>query len=322
MGHRRPGHHVGDALAERFTVVEMPASLAKQPAAYARAIRTFRPTLIHAHSSWAGTYGRVIAQLSGTPVVYTPHCYSFLRTDVSRAARLAFTVAEFSLARLTNVFVTAGPAETAETRRLRRRAVVYEATPAMSNSAFQEIASARLVAAGNEPTWDIATSGRVCHQKDPELFARTVEELHQMGWRGRAVWIGGGDPIIESRLRSAGVEVTGWVTRAQVLENLGRARTYVHTAAWEAGIPYSAVEAAAIGLPVVARAIPSLTDRPGVHLFDTHHDGAARIMELLHGTINGTDSKIDSAALSGELWKNRQREALEQAYEHASRNRS
>ena len=51
--------------------------------------------------------------------------------------------------------------------------------------------------------------------------------------------------------------MTGWLSRSQALGWLASADVYVHTAAWE-GLPVSVLEAAALGLPIVARRIPAL----------------------------------------------------------------
>src|SRR5690242_4290391 len=47
-----------------------------------RLVRDRRPDVVHLHSSFAGGMGS-LAVGRRTPTVYTPHGYSFLRTDVS-----------------------------------------------------------------------------------------------------------------------------------------------------------------------------------------------------------------------------------------------
>ncbi|WP_432549506.1 glycosyltransferase family 4 protein [Kineococcus esterisolvens] len=101
------------------------------------------------------------------------------------------------------------------------------------------------------------TAGRICAQKDPGFFAETARELLRSRPDAEVVWLGGGTPEDEERLRSIGVRVTGWIERATLLGELARADVYVHTAAWE-GSPMTVLEAAELGVPVVARRIAAL----------------------------------------------------------------
>ena len=71
-------------------------------------------------------------------------------------------------------------------------------------------------------------------------------------------WIGDGDEDLREVLEDAGVEVTGWLDRAELRRTLLASDLMLHTATWE-GFPVSVVDAAALDLPVVARAIAPLT---------------------------------------------------------------
>ena len=99
--------------------------------------------------------------------------------------------------------------------------------------------------------------GRISPQKGPDFFRRAVELSQASALPLRWIWIGGGAAADERALREAGAEVTGWVSRSEALGWLATADVYVHTAAWE-GFPVSLLEAAALGLPIVARRIPAL----------------------------------------------------------------
>ncbi|MFX7785070.1 glycosyltransferase, partial [Acinetobacter baumannii] len=66
-----------------------------------------------------------------------------------------------------------------------------------------------------------------------------------------ATWIGDG-PSSAPRVR-----VPGWAARDDVRAELAELDVYFHTAAWE-GFPIAILDAAAMGLPILARRIPAL----------------------------------------------------------------
>jgi len=63
-----------------------------------------RVDVIHCHSSKAGVFGRLLGARRGIPVVYSPHCFAFLR-DVGPVARFAPAAVEGLLAPLTSAYV-------------------------------------------------------------------------------------------------------------------------------------------------------------------------------------------------------------------------
>ncbi|WP_263426302.1 glycosyltransferase [Arthrobacter sp. NtRootA1] len=97
--------------------------------------------------------------------------------------------------------------------------------------------------------------GRIGWQKDPELFAQVAELVTT---KIDFTWVGDGDPAMKDRLLKAGVRVSGWISPEQVRRMVAASHLYVHTGAWEAA-PISAIEAAALGTPVIARAIPAMS---------------------------------------------------------------
>ncbi len=73
--------------------------------------------------------------------------------------------------------------------------------------------------------------------------------------------------------------VTGWKPRPAVAAELAAAHAYVHTAAWE-GNPVAVLEAAAMGLPVVARDIRSLRHAGLPQLVSDPAELARRVVAL------------------------------------------
>jgi len=210
------------------------------------------------------------------------------------------------LARITSGYAVAGPFEARLSRRLSRRALIAEVVPALAKNPILTETVAK--------THDICTVGRICPQKGPEFFIEVIDLLHEAGWHGSATWIGAGDEREEGLLRERGICVTGWQNRDDVLATMSGSRIYIHTATWEAGFPYAVLEAAALGLPIVARAIGPLRDRTGPELFSSTSSMAERLLELL-------DSEDESAKLArsctqsaGPAWKELQGVALSTLY--------
>src|SRR4029077_3534970 len=81
-----------------------------------RLVRTWRPDVVHLHSSFAGLIGGVALTGLGVPSVYTPHGYSFTMGDQSSARSRACRLAERLSARRATVVGTVSEAEAAAAR--------------------------------------------------------------------------------------------------------------------------------------------------------------------------------------------------------------
>lgn len=271
LAQSRRGDHTGADLDGRFaSVATLPPDLIRAVTAVRRAARELFPDVVHAHSSVAGAVVR-LAGLDGPRIVYSPHCFAFERRDLGRVERLAYTGIERALARRTDLLVAVAPHEMELAAALGHRRIAYtpnRTTTAVGGRArFAELP--RVVAVG-----------RVCRQKDWRFFLHVKRYAEQqLGLRATWTWLGGGDPAGESRLRAAGVEVTGWMDRGSVLTALTQAQIYLHTAAWEAA-PISVLEAAALGLPLALRSIAPLRSMALPGLAESAPALAARLVEL------------------------------------------
>ncbi|GAA2885144.1 glycosyltransferase [Streptosporangium fragile] len=260
----------------------------------AAAYREIRPDVVHAHSSYAGFYVRSCPQVPGERIVYTPHCYAFERTDVGRPLRYGFRLAEALLAPRTGVVAAVSPREAELAARIRAgQRVVYVPNAVPRIPAEQgvrersgatpgipaEPGSTGTPAERGTPERSklvAVTVGRICAQKDPAFLAAAARAGDAST---RWVWIGDGDPALRRVLRDAGVVVTGWLPRDEVLAMIRTADVYVHTASWE-GAPVSVLEAAGAGLPVVARDIPALRSLGVPDLVATPAECARAVRDL------------------------------------------
>jgi glycosyltransferase involved in cell wall biosynthesis len=187
-------------------------------------------------------------------IVYSPHCFGFERRDLGPVARFAVRAIEEALAPLHDGIAAIGAHEAALARGLK----LNRRTWVVPNSVSIEpppVANAR-----TDGRLCIGMVGRTAPQKGVDFFIESVRRLPPE--RFRALWIGGGDEAGQRALRAAGIEVTGWVPRAEVLARLAtEVDLYLHTARWE-GTPITLLEAAALGLPIVCRDIEHLRDVP------------------------------------------------------------
>ena len=268
------GFRVPDAqLAPRVQLgvpfFELPSGKWPQMRAVRAVIAEHRPDIVHLHSSWAGLFARAMPLPAGTRVVYTPHCYGFERLDTPRALRAGLLAAEMVLGMRTDVVLACGTheADLARTRHLGRTVLLLpQQLPEHLRASLAKLRATR-TAGGDRLI--VGMSGRICAQKGPDFFAAVARGLRATP-EGRDAfvlrWIGGGRAGADAELRTAGVEVTGWLTQRESVGELAACDIYLHSAAWE-GAPMTVLEARELGLPVIARAIPSLiADSEGIRL--------------------------------------------------------
>lgn len=213
------------------------------------------PDIVHLHSSFAGFLGRIASLFAwrGAALFYSPHCISFMRRDISALKRSAFVALERIACVKRCLYIACSASEREAVRaHLRRPAVVIEnAVGAMPERDAGEPEDAR------GSVLRIVTVGGIRVQKNPQLFAEIARRLR--GSRMRFTWIGDGDAALKAQLRDAGVEVAGWLGRAEVAARLRRMDVYLSTSSWE-GMPVSVIEAMLLGLPVVASACAGNVD--------------------------------------------------------------
>jgi glycosyltransferase involved in cell wall biosynthesis len=304
LGWRRQGSRTEDMLDQLATVVPMVTGHRQRMRQVSSVANSIQPSLIHAHSSFAGLYARLGSAAGRFPVVYTPHCYALERTDIGRTRRFAFKRAEGLLQARTACVVAGGPREAELATSFRfRRPVVYVPyiVPAAASRAHRSVASPIRV----------ISVGRLCPQKDPDFLAQAAASPAGRHLRWTWVAVGNAEERYVERLSAAGVEVL-WLSRPDTLRRLGMSDVYVHTAAWECA-PLALLEAAGHGLPIVARRIPALSALGVRALYDSPEELATGVAELVDPTRAGELSAV-SEELAARHTPDRQREALLHAY--------
>ena len=240
-----------------------------------RLVRSWRPDLVHAYSSFAGVHCATTIGRQA-PVVFTPQAYSFTMSDKSVVARSAFRLAESFASRRSAVVGACSADEARLARELGARNVeiVLNGIAELDDPCPPDRA--------NPEAARVIALGRTVPQRRPAACARILTALEppaEVAWIGGA---GGSRGIAGARaLQSAGVPVSGWTPRARVLSELERASAYLHWTAWD-GLPLSVLEAMASDAVVVASDIG-----PNRELLGTNQVRAteAEAVELLRAVL-------------------------------------
>ncbi len=272
LAYRRPGSQIGNGLHGRADLIDLPPGKLAQLLAVRRTVKRLRPDVIHAHSSYAGGYVRAACARRGARVVYSPHCYAFQRRDVPGIVRAGYWLMEAGLSFRTDAVAAVGAWEQVLAHRLPQPSEVVFVPHHVQ-------LPADLVTSAEADGGPVVAVGRIRPQKDPAFFAAAARDARLLGGNREWRWVGGGDEDLEQLLRDSGVTVTGWQPRERVLRELANAHAYVHTAAWE-GNPVTVLEAASVGLPIVARDIPPVRHAGVDRLAATPIDMAQQVLAL------------------------------------------
>ncbi|MEE2524682.1 glycosyltransferase [Pseudarthrobacter sp. J75] len=219
-----------------------------------KAVESVQPDYLHLHSSWAGVYGR-LTPLNAN-VIYQPHCYKFDDPTLGLSKKWAFRLAEKLLTIRSDATVVLSPHEERLSRALRAQLDCYY----VPNAPSCEVRSFAVGKSdGERRPRTVIMVGRICKQKDPDFFRQVatlaVTRPLLSDWTFR--WIGDGELEHRASLESAGIQISGWKDEKELVGELDRADYYVHSATYE-GFPISILDAAARGLPIIAREISAL----------------------------------------------------------------
>jgi glycosyltransferase involved in cell wall biosynthesis len=223
--------------------------------------RTFRPDVVHAHSSKAGAVARLatIGMRRRPGIVYSPHSIS---VNLGRI----FGLIERLLALRLDVLSAVTPSEREELCALnlvppgRIHVVVPTIRPDIFAPA-DRAAARRSLGLPDGPL--VIAIGRHTEQKDPLAFVEFFAALRQRVGDVRGVWVGDGElrPALERRIAELGLSdvlsITGWLD--DVRDYVAACDVLASTSAYES-FGYVTAEALAMSRPVVASAITGTVD--------------------------------------------------------------
>lgn len=201
--------------------------------------------IVHLHSTWAGFLGRIALWFCpSVKIVYTPHGLSFLNKKAMIKSWFYYCV-EWLLAGGKSAILACSHSELEKLNGFRSpKAFLRNPAPCIDLSKI--IPHEKF-----KPTFLIIGIGRLCEQKNPHLFAEASRTILAENLNVKIIWIGDGEPVYLESLRTAGVEVLGWLAKSELFRYMASANLILSTSTWE-GLPLTLTEALALGIPVVA----------------------------------------------------------------------
>ena len=273
-----------------------------------RMIKTFAPDVVHLQSSFAGVVGEA-AVPAGMPTVYTPQGYSFAMASAATTRRLAYRMVEAVVAQRVDVVAACSYAEALQARTVgaTRVVVVENGIPELDPAAIATLRPDQRV-----PNRVIAV-GRAGDQRRPEACARMLSSLGDVA---DVAWIGGGSPGSPGlrALDEAGIPVTGWLDRSEIMLELQRATVYLHWTGWD-GLPLSILEALAHDVIVIASDIgPNREVLGPAQVCGSEAHAASLIRGLLHDASLRAEFAESQRVRRGFYAAGRMTEDLERLY--------
>jgi glycosyltransferase involved in cell wall biosynthesis len=213
-----------------------------------RKIKEFAPDLVSTHASKAGALGRVACAGLRIPVLYTPHCWSFV--DGFPKAGLYLWIERF-LAPFASRIITVceqerrfglerGVGKASKTICIHNGVVDFESRPGVSAEQQSDLAPRILMVARFE------------EQKDQQLLLKAIADNLDLDWHLTFVGDGPYKKRCEDLARKLGIEdrVTFAGYSDRVDEYLAGSDLFALITHWE-GFPRSILEAMRAGLPVI-----------------------------------------------------------------------
>jgi glycosyltransferase involved in cell wall biosynthesis len=209
-------------------------------------LRAERPDLLHAHTSKAGTVGRLAARIAGVPAVFTAHSWAFSE-GTSWKWKAVGVPMEFAAAFCCEKIINVSEANHKLARRYRvgRAEQLVTVHNGMPDNGFR-------AKPGAEGECRIVMVARFAAQKDQMTLVRALAKVKAPS---RAVLVGDGPTrgAVEAEVARLGLaeRVDFLGERRDVAELLAGAHVFALATHYE-GFPLSILEAMRTGLPVVS----------------------------------------------------------------------
>ncbi len=215
-------------------------------AGIASLIQRIKPDVVHAHTSKAGTLGRLAACLARVPAVFTAHTWCFSE-GTSLKWKLVGVPLEKIAAKCSSAIINVSDAN--RTLALSRRVAPREKLITIHNG-IPDVLGRANPGRGDVPV--VVMLARFAEQKNQALLVRAVAGMEAPV---RVVFVGDGPtrPAVEQLARTLKVadRIVFAGERLDVADILNDAHIFALSTNWE-GFPVSILEAMRAGLPVIA----------------------------------------------------------------------
>lgn len=221
-----------------------------------RILKKEKPDLIHAHSSKGGIIARAATLWYKSNVLYTPHAFSYLSAS-SRFKRGIYLGFERFFKRFNSILLACSNSE----RERGLNEVGYKPARALTfNNSISPI-EPDLVGSPelNLPKEYICSVGRPSYQKNIEMMIEVIRELRKKTPNIFLVLMGVGEyspnkeqvlDLVRKYQLEENVKFIPWIERERIFSIINGSSLYISTARYE-GLPYSVIEAIALGKPCV-----------------------------------------------------------------------
>lgn len=213
-----------------------------------RRIESFRPDVVHVHSSKAGALVRLAMRKSPVPVVYTIHGLVYLNSRMPGWKQFLYRTIELSLLPLANTTIVVSPHDLDE---LLQRTSSLKIRLVYIPNGIDSLP--KLLSLPDEPI--IGTVARFTEEKALDILIRAVAEVRREIPNVRLVLVGDG-PLrsnLEELSRRMNIEDITLFAGYQenVVEWLEKMRVFASTSVKE-GMPYALLDAMAAGRIIVS----------------------------------------------------------------------
>lgn len=265
-----------------------------------------KPDVIHAHSAKGGVIGRVVGKILGINVLYTPNAFSYLSAETPFKRKI-FLWIEKKLVFKNNYLLATSNSE-------KNRAINDVGYPnekvILFNNSIQPIDKINeLTIPKTWPNQYICTVGRPSYQKNIELMIQVLNEVVK-NKKIHLVLMGVGHHsdkleevkclINEFKLNDY-VTIIDWTARENIFNVISNSTLYLSTARYE-GLPYSVIEALALGKPCIVSDCDGNRD-----LITNGYNGYVVKNEAVETYKENILKLLDDAQLADEFSKNAQK---------------